>query len=313
MPTPPGALADAYDRRLLALTARSALRVAAAFAAYRRGGTFGALVGDLFVSWTATQLDAVTVADMMTAATVLAHRGPLLTRSPVRSQLVGVGSTGTPILDILNATPTVLENRRRNGISAAAAFDQSARWLEGTITGDVDRVARDAVIDAAQGPEATVLGWQRIAEPDACSFCRMLATRGPVYASEATAAATIKGKRYHQRCRCRVEPVTDAFTRERSFRAGQAEWARMLAAGDVPRIAGRNGRPGRAGTIGPAPSEVNLARSWQLQLDQLRGSIPGLQARVAAGDPGAERALQWQTERAAELQQKLAALRTAAA
>ena len=83
----------------------------------------------------------------------------------------------------------------------------------------------------------TKTGYARMAQPDACAFCRMLASRGAVYGSEAAAlyvgAASVKqhysdgkkkgtrlkkgrvrgvqkaGSKYHDHCRCVTAPVPE--------------------------------------------------------------------------------------------------------
>lgn len=48
-------------------------------------------------------------------------------------------------------------------------------------------------------------GWARITDADPCPFCRMLATRGPVYKSARTAGNELN--RYHDGCACSVVAV----------------------------------------------------------------------------------------------------------
>ena len=83
----------------------------------------------------------------------------------------------------------------------------------------------------------TKVGYARMARPDACAFCRMLASRGAVYGSESAAlyvgAATVRkhysdghdrgyrlkkgrvrgarkaGEKYHDHCRCITSPVPE--------------------------------------------------------------------------------------------------------
>jgi hypothetical protein len=81
------------------------------------------------------------------------------------------------------------------------------------LTSEVEQMVLDqsrrAVMDSATlDKEAT--GWARVTEPDACSFCRMLATRGAVYTSSATAdfrAHTKQPNGSGGTCRCHAEPV----------------------------------------------------------------------------------------------------------
>lgn len=59
---------------------------------------------------------------------------------------------------------------------------------------------RQAAMNSAE-QDQQAKGWVRIVEPGACSFCLMLATRGPVYKSRRTG-----GFESHDHCRCHVEP-----------------------------------------------------------------------------------------------------------
>ncbi len=299
MGAPSSALAAAYDKRLLALRARSQAATMTAFERFALERDWDELIGDLYVAWTSGQLDALAAADMMSAATILESGGDLPTRSLIREQFASRTSGRTAVLDVLEATRRVIGNRRLNGYSYAEAFAQSARWLDGAISGDVDRVARDSLLSAAIGPDQRLVGWQRIPEPGACAFCRSLSTRGPVYKSEASALARSQGRRYHPRCRCRVEAVAGEFAIRRRKDIGEAEWKRMFATGDVPKI------KGRAASL--IAKDVNLTRSWTLQREQLAALIPEYQARVAAGDTAAARPLAWQQTRVAELDRLLAA------
>jgi hypothetical protein len=298
MAGPSKALSAAYDKRLRALRKRAEARTLTAFESYALKRDWDDLIGDLYVAWTSGQLDALAAADMMSAATILESGGDLPTRSLIREQFASRTSGRTAVLDVLEATRRVIGNRRLNGYSYVEAFAQSARWLDGAISGDVDRVARDSLLSAANGPDQRLVGWQRIPEPGACAFCRALSTRGPVYKSEASALAS-QGKRYHNRCRCRVEAVAGEFAIRRRKDIGEAEWKRMLATGDVPKI------KGRAASL--IAKDVNLTRSWTLQREQLAALIPEYQARVAAGDTAAAKPLAWQQNRVAELDRLLSA------
>lgn len=302
MGAPSATLSRAYDARLLALRARAEGRTAAAFDLFAASRSWDDLIGALYIAWMAGQVDALVAADMMQAATILASGGDLPTRTLVPTQYAGRTHGGSPVLDVLKSTQQVIANRMLNGITYPEAFGQSARYLDGVIAGDVDRIARDVMVDTAAAPNTQMVGWQRIAEPGACRFCRALATRGAVYSSRDVALLGNAGKRYHPRCKCRVEGVADTFTQRRGIKAGQETWARMLATGDVPKIRGRGP------TAQPAVArDVNLTRSYSLQLSQLESSIPGLEARVAAGDTAAVKPLAWQQGRVAELRRLRAA------
>lgn len=101
---------------------------------------------------------------------------------------------------------------------------------------------RDTVIDNAQR-DRKAKGWARIPEPEACSFCLMLATRGAVYRSEATADF-----KSHDNCRCHVEPVFTAYEPSAAVRQAEALWASSTRgkSGNAARIAFRQAVEGRA-------------------------------------------------------------------
>lgn len=63
-----------------------------------------------------------------------------------------------------------------------------------------------AVILGAVAQDRAAIGWARQARPDACAFCRLLATRGAVY-GEATA-----GFQAHDGCSCVAVPLFDGQT-----------------------------------------------------------------------------------------------------
>lgn len=103
---------------------------------------------------------------------------------------------------------------------------------------------RTVTLSAVQAdPKAR--GWARIAEPDACSFCAMLATRGPTYKSEATAAFDA-----HDNCRCIAQPVFGTWRPSASTKALQQVWQESTAglSGDAARIAFRQALEGRPRT-----------------------------------------------------------------
>ncbi|MGW4422515.1 VG15 protein [Streptosporangium sp. NPDC004631] len=74
-------------------------------------------------------------------------------------------------------------------------------------------VGRDTIAQA-MGEDPEVLGWGRTTGPDACFFCALMASRGPVYESEETAGGAAsdqfegEGKyKFHSHCSCTVYPI----------------------------------------------------------------------------------------------------------
>ena len=69
---------------------------------------------------------------------------------------------------------------------------------------------RQTIIDTVASDERA-LGWARATSADACSFCAMLAGRGPVYREETV------GFEAHDHCSCAAEPI---YRRDASWPAG---------------------------------------------------------------------------------------------
>ena len=67
-------------------------------------------------------------------------------------------------------------------------------------------------------------GWARVTQPGACYFCVMLATRGAVYKTEATA-----GFQAHDHDHCHPEPVFTAYEPSAQVREWQALWSESTA------------------------------------------------------------------------------------
>jgi hypothetical protein len=73
------------------------------------------------------------------------------------------------------------------------------------------------LVDRASRSDRRVVGWARVTDGDPCHFCAMLASRGAIYRSSASAETTRDDslrpddpealKRYHPGCHCQVVPV----------------------------------------------------------------------------------------------------------
>jgi len=90
--------------------------------------------------------------------------------------------------------------------------DVSRQVLNGgreTILGSIDR-------------DPTALGYARVTDGKPCAFCAMLASRGPVYRSNARATVARDGAKYHRACGCTSEPV---FTRDQPWPGRGREFA----------------------------------------------------------------------------------------
>lgn len=102
--------------------------------------------------------------------------------------------------------PEFLADLESAGRGAAQAADREAL-----------RSGRD-LMDRATRSDKRVLGWARVTDGNPCAFCAMLAARGAVYKSRATAEVARSDtppvdpmdlSRYHNGCHCQMVPVYD--------------------------------------------------------------------------------------------------------
>lgn len=106
------------------------------------------------------------------------------------------------------------------GVGTVAAMDNAearsaAAGMRHVLNGGRDTI-HDSVIADRQA-----LGWARTTSGRPCGFCAMLASRGPVYLSEASASRQADGRRYHDHCHCGVEPV---YRADAEWPAGGSHW-----------------------------------------------------------------------------------------
>lgn len=94
--------------------------------------------------------------------------------------------------------------------SAKALADASAALQRWVAIGDREAIS----LNAERDPQTA--RWARYASSNACAFCALMATRGPVYRSQATAE-----DRYHSHCRCIAVPVWNRDDYEEAPYVGQ--------------------------------------------------------------------------------------------
>jgi hypothetical protein len=98
---------------------------------------------------------------------------------------------------------------------ADPANTDAAQTLTAGVVEQLALQAGRATIHTAVDEDRQAVGWARIPNAGACSFCLLLATRGGVYKSEATALRTTarsgRGEdvSYHDNCRCTAEVLFD--------------------------------------------------------------------------------------------------------
>lgn len=89
----------------------------------------------------------------------------------------------------------------RAGQSVETARKNAAAQLSGAASKLVLDAGRDTIQQAVRD-DAEAIGWARVTDAKPCSFCAMLASRGPVYKSRQSA-----GFQAHNHCACVPAPV----------------------------------------------------------------------------------------------------------
>jgi hypothetical protein len=142
-----------------------------------------ALLADLVQSYGAVAAEqaALWFEDQRDLAGVTSRFSPGLADLPAAEQVDA--SARYAVGPLFSATP-----------DASAALGLAAGALQRYVAGgDRDTLELNTYRDPS-GPR-----WSRHASANACTFCRLLATRGAVYTSPATAG---EGHRYHDHCHC---------------------------------------------------------------------------------------------------------------
>lgn len=120
----------------------------------------------------------------------------------------------------LLAAPPLADHTTRTVRWAAGVLFTPEPWkaqnlLDGSMTRMLGDAARDTISEnVRRDPQAA--GWQRLTQPDACQFCRMLHSRGGVYKRKTADFAS------HDNCRCTAAPTWDASLPEVDVKAYEA-------------------------------------------------------------------------------------------
>ncbi len=88
-----------------------------------------------------------------------------------------------------------------SGQSPTHAKQVALTRTSGAMSTQVLNGGRETLLQSVQD-DKSALGWARVTDSDPCSFCALLAGRGPVYKSETTADFQAHGE-----CACNAEPV----------------------------------------------------------------------------------------------------------
>lgn len=127
---------------------------------------------------------------------------------------------------LLVTGPVGFKSNISRGLTPVNARKMALTAVAGAASRHVLNGGRQQLVATASADEMAV-GFSRVTDDDPCAFCAMLASRGPVYFSRATAHRTTKrskrgeGEKYHDDCGCSVEPSfnrqTDWPSRNREF------------------------------------------------------------------------------------------------
>jgi hypothetical protein len=173
---------------------------------------------------------------MAAFASVIRTRWAHLTRAELYALLVQF-SNASAALSVQNYTSERLAAGIRSRFTVSAAppaspeqFANTLNWVYGGGTASIEqRLAASMTRLAAQtGRETTIQAvktdrqaraWARETRGDCCYFCAMLASRGAVYRSEATAKFEA-----HDGCHCIAVPVFGAYEKTADARAFTRQW-----------------------------------------------------------------------------------------
>lgn len=327
-------LTDTYDGILTlstALAARTVQRRMDSIKGHDFTAAWRAISTELSGAIIGSQAASVTASRWYLEETIRSTTGIMPSLLEV-SSLVGQTSSGMSIERYLARTPEIVAVRVANGMDTDLAIAMSQRAVMGLATTEAYRVGRAAVAETTTADDNFV-GWRRQPEAGACSFCLMLAGRGLVYTSRATAEQTSKALSYHKRCKCRGVGVT-SFDRVAANAAATQQWAdieRPTIYRTGTRSDGRRRQPTRPR---PAPAAQQVTQPGQppamtgdfytdapsfrpgAKTPQRRASVSSqieqiserLAQMEAMQDPALAKAVAWNTKRLAALRAELAAL-----
>lgn len=125
--------------------------------------------------------------------------------------LRAAGNTPGSFSAVLGAAPTRADLESAASYAASALYVSTDKALADAAAA-VEQFVADAdrrTIEASTAQDPARPRWARIAQSDACAFCALLATRGPVYRGADTAGQTLSGSAYHRHCSCVAAPVWD--------------------------------------------------------------------------------------------------------
>lgn len=144
---------------------------------------------------------------------------------------LGAGNVNQIRTSLLVTGPIGFKSRIGKGFTPTRARQFAFTAVAGAASRHVLNGGRSQLIETATKDEMSV-GYARVTDADPCAFCAMLASRGPIYISRATAARTTgrsdrgAGEKYHDDCGCSVEP---SFDRQADWPAKNRQFEKLWA------------------------------------------------------------------------------------
>jgi hypothetical protein len=95
-------------------------------------------------------------------------------------------------------------------IGRGATESQAYLRIRGTFAAETHKMilaGGRSLLRTTGAADPRAIGYRRVAAPGCCTFCGMLASRGPAYTSEAAALAKGNSNPYHAGCHCTVEII----------------------------------------------------------------------------------------------------------
>ncbi|GGM39491.1 hypothetical protein GCM10012275_07970 [Longimycelium tulufanense] len=124
---------------------------------------------------------------------------------------------------LLSTGPIAIKQAIQHGVPLQRAMDNGLVGAAGAVTRHVLNAGRDQITSNVRQDEHA-RGWFRVASPRACAFCAMLASRGPMYRTRATA-----GFRAHDYCMCYPRPM---WRRSQAWPSISEEYANLWTASE---------------------------------------------------------------------------------
>lgn len=139
-----------------------------------------------------------------------------------------IGGTATPIMSAFDAEATAraqtslqvtgyVTTERLTALKRPDPARTALVRVSGAVTRHVLDGGRETIL-ASLRADRRALGWARATSGDPCSFCAMLASRGPVYGQRSGDFQS------HDHCACSLEPV---YQRDQEWPTGSREYQRL--------------------------------------------------------------------------------------